>query len=108
MRVCSFILKDGGFVLPAIQVGRVCVKIAGREAGRRCVIVDVIDKNFILVTGPQKVSGVKRRRVNVSHIEPTEVKIDIKRGATDEEVTGALKAAGKLEEMARLVKPSLF
>ncbi len=93
--------------MPAIEVGRICVKIAGREAGRRCVIVDIIDKNFVLLTGPLKVSGVKRRRVNVSHIEPTEVKIDIKRGATDEDVADALKAAGRLKEMATIVKPSL-
>jgi len=93
--------------LPAIEVGRICVKISGREAGRRCVIVDVIDKNFVLITGSQKVSGVKRRRVNVNHIEPTQAKIDIKRGATDEEVTEALKAAGKLEEMTTIVKPTI-
>ena len=93
--------------MPAIEVGRICVKIAGREAGRRCVIVDVVDKNFVLITGPTKVSGVKRRRVNVDHLEPTQAKIDIKRGATDEEATEALTAAGKLEEMANTVKPTL-
>jgi len=93
--------------LPAIEIGRICVKIAGREAGRRCVIVDVVDKNFVLVTGPQKVSSVKRRRVNVNHVEPTQTKIVIKRGATDEEVTESLKAAGKLEEMAAIVKPTI-
>jgi large subunit ribosomal protein L14e len=80
------------------------VKIAGRESGRKCVVLDVIDKNFALVTGPQKVTGIKRRRVNVNHIEPTETKIDIKRGATDEEVTQALTTIGKLEEMANPVK----
>ena len=93
--------------MPAIEVGRICVKIAGREAGKKCVIVDVVDKNFVLVTGPRKVSGVKRRRVNVSHIEPIQTRIDIKRGATDEEVTEALTAAGKLEEMANIIKPTL-
>ena len=93
--------------MPAIEVGRICVKIAGREAGKKCVIVDVVDKNFVLVTGPQKVSGVKRRRVNVSHIEPIQTRIDIKRGATDEEVTEALTAAGKLEEMANIIRPTL-
>jgi large subunit ribosomal protein L14e len=93
--------------LPAIEVGRISVKISGREAGKRCVIVDVVDKNFVLVTGPPKVSSVKRRRVNVKHIEPTQAKIDIKRGATDEEVTEALTAAGKLEEMASIVKPTV-
>jgi large subunit ribosomal protein L14e len=93
--------------LPAIEVGRICVKIVGREAGRRCVIVDIVDKNFVLVTGPRKASGVKRRRANANHLEPTKAKIDVKRGATDEEVTEALKAAGKLEEMAATVKPNL-
>jgi len=93
--------------LPAIEIGRISVKIAGREAGKRCVILDIVDKNFVLVTGPQKVSGVKRRRVNVNHVEPTQTKIDIKRGATDEEVAEALKAAGKLEEMAATVKPTI-
>jgi large subunit ribosomal protein L14e len=93
--------------MPAIEVGRICVKVVGREAGKRCVIADVVDKNFVLITGPKNVSGIKRRRANVNHIEPTGEKIDIKRGATDEEVTEALKAAGKLEEMAKLVKPTL-
>jgi len=77
-------------LLPAIEVGRICVKIVGREAGRKCVVVDVIDKNFVLVTGPVKVTGVKRRRVNVGHIEPTERKIEISRGDSDEEISSAI------------------
>jgi len=74
----------------AIELGRICVKIAGREAGKKCVIVDIIDKNFVLVTGPKKATGVKRRRTNVNHVEPTEKKIDIKRGASDEEILETL------------------
>jgi large subunit ribosomal protein L14e len=93
--------------VPAIEVGRVCVKLSGREAGRKCVIVDVIDKNFVLITGPKTVTGVKRRRVNINHIEPLIDKIEIKRGASDEEVIEALKASGKLETMAQIVKPAL-
>lgn len=77
-------------MLPAVEVGRICVKIAGREAGRKCVIVDVIDKNFVLVTGPQKVNGVKRRRANINHVEPTERKVSIKRGASDEDIMKAM------------------
>ena len=72
--------------MPAIEVGRICVKIAGREAGRKCVIVDVIDKNFVLITGPKNVNGLKRRRVNINHVEPTERKFIIKRGASDEDI----------------------
>ncbi|MEM3162073.1 MAG: 50S ribosomal protein L14e [Candidatus Bathyarchaeia archaeon] len=93
--------------MPAIEVGRICVKVAGREAGMKCVIVDVIDKNFVLVTGPKSITGVKRRRSNINHLEPLAQKIDIKRGASDEEVIEALKQKGLLEEMAKPLKPIL-
>jgi large subunit ribosomal protein L14e len=93
--------------MPAIEVGRICVKVIGREAGKKCVIVDVMDKSFVLITGPKKVTGVRRRRVNVNHVEPTQNKIDLKRGASDEEVTDALKTAGQLESMSQPVKVAL-
>jgi large subunit ribosomal protein L14e len=93
--------------LTAIEVGRICVKTFGREAGKKCVIVDVIDKNFVLITGPKSVNKVKRRKANVNHVEPMQEKVEIKRGAADEEIVEALKAAGKLEDMAKLVKPVL-
>jgi len=91
--------------VPAIEVGRVCVKVAGREYGRKCVIVDVMDKSFVVVTGPKKVSGVKRRRVNINHVSPTEEIIQIKRGASDDEVAQMIKAEDKLEDMAAITKP---
>ncbi len=93
--------------MPAIEVGRICVKVSGREAGKKCVIVDLTDKSFVLITGPKKLTGVKRRRANANHIEPLQDKLDLKRGASDEEVTVALKAAGKLETMKEEMKPSL-
>jgi large subunit ribosomal protein L14e len=85
--------------MPAIEVGRLCVKQVGRETGKKCVVIDVMDKSFILITGPKKLSGVKRRRVNMNHLMPLEDKIDVKKGASDEEVTAALDAAGKTESM---------
>ncbi|RLE51032.1 MAG: 50S ribosomal protein L14e [Candidatus Methanomethylicota archaeon] len=78
--------------MPAIEIGRICVKKKGREAGRRCVIVDVIDDNFVLITGPKQLTGVRRRRANVLHLEPTSEKIEIKKGASDDEVSEALKS----------------
>jgi large subunit ribosomal protein L14e len=93
--------------VPAIEVGRICVKICGREAGKKCVIVDIIDKSFVLVTGPKSVTGVKRRRANTNHLEPLAEKIEIKRAASDEEVIEALKKKGLLDIMAQPVKPAL-
>jgi len=88
----------------ALDVGRICAKKCGREAGKKCVIVDIIDKSFVLVTGPKALSGVKRRRVNVGHLEPTGDKLNIARRASDEEVMAAVEAEGKTEEMKAEVR----
>jgi len=91
--------------MPAMEVGRLCLKTAGRESGKKCVIVDVIDKNFVLVTGPQQLTDVKRRRTNVKHLELTDEKIDIKKGATDEEVAKAMGKTLKVEKPPEVEKP---
>ena len=83
--------------MPAIEIGRICIKSLGREAGEKCIIVDLIDKNFVLVTGPKKITGVKRRRSNINHIILTDDMVDIVRGASDTDVEKALKVAGKTE-----------
>ena len=87
--------------MPAIEVGRICIKQVGRENGKKCVIIDVLDKSFVLVTGPKKVTGVKRRRVNINHVMPLQDKIEVKRGASDEEVAQVLENAGKLQAMTQ-------
>lgn len=60
--------------MPAIEVGRICVKLAGREAGEKCVIIDVIDDKFVEVVG----TSVKNRRCNVKHLEPIDETIEVK------------------------------
>jgi large subunit ribosomal protein L14e len=64
-----------------------------------------MDKSFVVVTGPKKVTGVKRRRVNINHVAPTEDVIPIKRGASDEEVAQMIQADGKTDDMAATAKP---
>ncbi|TXT67301.1 MAG: 50S ribosomal protein L14e [Promethearchaeota archaeon] len=76
------------------DIGRVCVKTMGREAARYCIIVDVIDKNYLLVDGTK----VKRRRCNYKHLEPIDKMIDIEKGASHEDVIAAIKSA-KIEDL---------
>lgn len=64
-----------------IEIGRICVKLAGRDAGGECVIVDVLKGNYVMVDG-----NVRRRKCNILHLEATSKKIDIKKGASHEEV----------------------
>ncbi|MFH1095040.1 MAG: 50S ribosomal protein L14e [Candidatus Micrarchaeota archaeon] len=56
--------------MPAIQVGRVCVKIAGRDAGERVVVSKLIDGHYVEVTSPAR---KKPRKCAIRHLEPTEV-----------------------------------
>ncbi|MBW2970024.1 50S ribosomal protein L14e [Candidatus Woesearchaeota archaeon] len=68
-----------------IEVGRVCLKIAGRDAGLKCVVVDVLD-NFVLIDGQ-----TRRRKCNPVHLEPLDQKLDIEKGASHEQVVSAFK-----------------
>ncbi|MCZ3364642.1 MULTISPECIES: 50S ribosomal protein L14e [Methanobacterium] len=74
--------------MPAIEVGRVCVKIAGREAGEKCVIVEVIDDKFVEVVG----TNIKNRRCNIKHLEPVDQTIEVKSDNV-EEIKKELEAA---------------
>lgn len=64
-----------------IEIGRLCVKLAGRDAGNDCVIVDVLDDNYVLIDG-----NVRRRKCNILHLEPTPKKIEIAKNASHEAV----------------------
>jgi large subunit ribosomal protein L14e len=59
--------------MASIEVGRVCVKIAGRESGEKCVIIDIIDENFVEVVG----NSVKNKRCNIKHLEPIDQTLEV-------------------------------
>ncbi|UCC20759.1 MAG: 50S ribosomal protein L14e [Promethearchaeota archaeon] len=81
------------------DIGRLCVKTTGREAGYYCVIVDIVDKNYLLIDGMK----VRRRRVNYKHIEPIDETVEIKKGASHEEVEAAIKNAKLGKKMSEPV-----
>ncbi|MFX0103999.1 MAG: 50S ribosomal protein L14e [Candidatus Hodarchaeota archaeon] len=81
------------------DIGRLCVKTVGREAGHYCIIVDIIDKNYLLIDGLK----VRRRRVNYKHIEPIAETLEIKKGASHEELEAAIKKAKLEKKMNEMV-----
>jgi large subunit ribosomal protein L14e len=88
------------------ETGRICMKVAGREAGRVCVVVSKEkDKEFVVVTGPKIVTRVRRRKCNVRHLEPTPVTIKIKDNASDSEIMKAYEKDGIYKKM-NLQKPT--
>jgi large subunit ribosomal protein L14e len=71
------------------EIGRICVKIAGRDAGQTCVVVDVLDDTYVVVDGQ-----TRRKKCNVKHLEPLNKTISIGKNASNAEVISALKSEG--------------
>lgn len=71
------------------------------------MVVDVVDKNFVLITGPKSVTGVRRRRTNVDHLEPTPESVEVKKGAADDEVEKALTKGKKTKFMKEELLPTM-
>jgi len=71
------------------NIGRICMKIAGRDAGKYCVIVNEIDSNFVEIDGQ-----TRRRKCNIDHLEPLDKIVDIKAGADTSVVAKSLTNAG--------------
>ena len=79
-----------------LEIGKVCMKIAGRDAGKLAVIVEILDEPYVLIDGE-----VRRRKCNILHLEPLEKKVEIKKGASHSEV---VKALGITEDKKKKVK----
>ena len=71
------------------DVGRICMKIAGRDAGKACVVVETLNNNFVMIDGQ-----TRRRKVNVKHLEPVNKSIKIKAKASHAEVKTAFTKLG--------------
>ncbi|MBU3905348.1 MAG: 50S ribosomal protein L14e [Nanoarchaeota archaeon] len=80
------------------EKGRVCLKIAGREAGNYCVVVEPVDESFVIITGPKEITRVRRRKCNVEHIEPSVHKLNISSGS-DADVQKAWNDSGLVEKL---------
>jgi len=90
------------------EIGRVCMKIAGRDANKYCVILKKVDDNLVLVDGE-----TRRKNVNIRHLEPTSIKMDIKEEAdhsivveafAKHDIKIALKKPKKATERPKKVK----
>ena len=72
-----------------LEIGRICIKIAGRDAGKTCVIVDEVDANHVLIDGE-----TRRRKCNKKHLEPTEQVLKIRKAASHDTIKVEFKKLG--------------
>ena len=80
------------------EVGTECIKIAGRDAGKRCIVVEAAKDNTVVIEGE-----TRRRKCNLRHLEPTGKNHELKHGASHAEV---MKALGLKEKDTKTRKPA--
>ena len=68
------------------EIGRLCMKLAGRDAGKKCVVVDVLDDNYVLIDGQ-----TRRKKCNLKHLEPLNIVLKLDKNASNKVVIDALK-----------------
>ena len=78
-----------------VEVGRVIMVNYGPLVGKLAVIVDVLTTTKVLVQGLK--GGIRRQELSLRRVTLTDYKLDIKRGAKQDEVFKALDAY-KLDE----------
>lgn len=68
------------------EIGRLCMKIAGRDAGKICIVIDQLDDNYVMIDGQ-----TRRRKCNINHLELIDKIVEIKKNASNKEVVNVLK-----------------
>jgi len=70
-----------------MEVGSICIKTRGKDAGKKIVVLSDIKKGKVLIDGPR----VKRKECNALHLFPLNQTVNVKKEAAHEEVVRALK-----------------
>jgi Ribosomal protein L14E/L6E/L27E len=70
-----------------LEVGRVCIKKYGRDAGKKAVITAVEDDGFVRILTAAR---AKERRCNPRHLEFLAQKVDVKDREAIEDAIGSV------------------
>ena len=70
----------------SLEIGSVCIKLCGREAGEQAVVLEKVDEKYVSIIGPR----VRKRKCNIYHLFPTGKTIKITKSVTQKELAGKL------------------
>ncbi|MBD3259439.1 hypothetical protein GF371_02295 [Candidatus Woesearchaeota archaeon] len=84
-----------------MKIGQLCIKISGRDAGKKCVVLTGVEKNnLVLVDGE-----TRRRKCNIAHLEPLSKVLPFKENASHKEVVDLFKKELKITIKEKKSKP---
>jgi len=59
-----------------IALGQVVYSKAGRDGGRKFIVVDIIDENYVMISDGDLRKIDKPKKKKIKHIKPTEIVIE--------------------------------
>jgi len=65
-----------------VEVGSICIKTAGREAGQKAVVLEEAKGGIVVIEGPY----IKKRKCNIAHLFPTGKTIKVTKSMTKKEL----------------------
>src|SRR3989338_1355041 len=86
-----FSQENYGEKLMSSLVGIVCLKLAGRDANRFCVILEEIDSRYVLIDG-----DVRRKKCSLKHLKLFPQKVSVSTSSSTAQVRKALVDVGVL------------
>lgn len=72
-----------------MKIGDLCMKIAGRDAGKVGVVVEIVDDLYVILDGQ-----VRKRKCNIRHLEPLGKILKIKEKTSSEDLAKILEKEG--------------
>lgn len=81
-----------------VEIGRVAVINYGPDAGKLCVIIDVLDQNRAFIDGPSSITGVQRQAIPFKRLALTDLKIKIQKSPRLKSLVKAYTEAGIQEK----------
>lgn len=70
-----------------MEIGQVCIKTKGREAGRKVIIISELKNGKVLIDGEK----IKRKECNILHLFPLKQKLKVGKEIKHEELIKLLK-----------------
>ncbi|MBW2987311.1 hypothetical protein KY336_02060 [Candidatus Woesearchaeota archaeon] len=84
-----------------MKIGQLCVKIAGRDAGKKCLVISAVEKgNLVLIDGE-----TRRKKCNVAHLEPLKQSFSVKDNASHKDIVDLFKKELKITLKEKKSKP---
>jgi len=83
-----------------VQIGRIAQINYGEDAGKLCVIVNVLSLGRVLVDGPLSVTGVARQTVSTKRLNLTDLVVKVPVGARASTLAKELKKEDILNKFA--------